>query len=304
MPFLLDEWLKYLYTIAAKRTLVFGKGVIYMDLVINGLTVHYVSIGEGFPILMLHGYKVDHRVMTGCMEPVFQETPSFRRVYIDLPGMGQTKRADWIKNADAMLNLILEFIERVMPGERLLVAGESYGGYLARGLVRKLGSRVAGLLLICPVIHPALEDRTLPERASLATDSSLLERLSPEEAKSASESLVVQTEPVWQRFKDEVLSGIAVADTAYLKAYRDNGYAFSFDVDRMETPCPAPALFLMGRQDDVVGYRDAWSILENYPRATLAVLDRAGHSLQIEQADLFNALVREWLARSMEMLNA
>lgn len=137
-----------------------------MDLVINGLTVHYVSIGEGFPILMLHGYKVDHRVMTGCMEPVFQETPGFRRVYIDLPGMGQTKRADWIKNADAMLDLILEFIERVMPGERLLVAGESYGGYLARGLVRKLGSRVAGLLLICPVIHPALEDRTLPERAS------------------------------------------------------------------------------------------------------------------------------------------
>jgi pimeloyl-ACP methyl ester carboxylesterase len=272
-----------------------------MQCVINGLAVHHLCIGDGIPVLMIPGFQVDHRLMAGCMEPVFQEVPGFRRVYLDLPGMGQTKRADWIRDADAMLELLLAFIENVMPGERLLVAGESYGGYLARGLYKKLGSRVAGLLLLCPVIHPALEDRTLPERQALATDTSFLARLAPEEAKSAKESLVVQTEPVWRRFRDEVLAGIAVADKPFLKAYRENGYALSFDVDRLEAPCPCPTLFVMGRQDDAVGYRDAWPILENYPRATFAVLDRAGHSLQIEQAELFNALVREWLMRSAEM---
>ena len=246
-----------------------------MECVINGLVVHHECIGEGIPVLMIPGYQVDHRIMAACMEPVFREAPGFRRVYIDLPGMGRTKRAEWIVNADSMLEFLLEFIEKVIPGERLLVAGESYGGYL--------------------------EDRTLPERVALTVDASLLAQLSPEDAQSAAESLVVQTEPVWQRFRDEVLAGIAVADQAYLKAYRESGYAFSFDVDALEKPCPCPTLFIMGRQDSVVGYRDAWPILENFPRATLAVLDRAGHSLQIEQVELFHALVREWLERSSEM---
>jgi pimeloyl-ACP methyl ester carboxylesterase len=50
----------------------------------------------------------------------------------------------------------------------------------------------------------------------------------------------------------------------------------------------------------MVGYRDAWEILENYPRSTFAVLDRAGHNLQIEQETLFNALVNGWLDRVEE----
>ncbi len=35
----------------------------------------------------------------------------------------------------------------------------------------------------------------------------------------------------------------------------------------------------------------------NYPRATFAVLDTAGHNLQIEQPQVFNALASEWLDR-------
>jgi pimeloyl-ACP methyl ester carboxylesterase len=37
--------------------------------------------------------------------------------------------------------------------------------------------------------------------------------------------------------------------------------------------------------------------LPHYPRATFAVLDVAGHNLQIEQPRLFNALMHEWLDR-------
>lgn len=52
-----------------------------------------------------------------------------------------------------------------------------------------------------------------------------------------------------------------------------------------------------GRQDNVVGYHDAWRLIEDYPRATFAVLDMAGHNLQIEQPDVFNSLVDNWLNR-------
>lgn len=46
-----------------------------------------------------------------------------------------------------------------------------------------------------------------------------------------------------------------------------------------------------------MGYRDAWDILESYPRATFAVLDRADHVWPIETPNLLAALVEDWLAR-------
>lgn len=55
-----------------------------------------------------------------------------------------------------------------------------------------------------------------------------------------------------------------------------------------------------GRQDSCVGYKDAWGILEDYPRATFAVLDRSGHNLQLESEELFHSLVKEWLYRVEE----
>ena len=49
--------------------------------------------------------------------------------------------------------------------------------------------------------------------------------------------------------------------------------------------------------DDSVGYLDQFELLPHYPRASFAVLDVAGHNLQIEQPALFDALMLEWLDR-------
>ncbi len=271
-----------------------------MECKVRNLSIHYESIGQGKPVLLIHGYHVDHRLMTGCMEPVFQEAQGYRRVYIDLPGMGKTKSAPWIVNSDVMLDILLSFVDEVIPGERFLLAGESYGGYLARGIIQRAAGRVAGVMLLCPAIEADYAKRTLPDHVVLKKEEELFARLSPSEAEEFSGINVIQTKVVWERFRDEILPGIRLADQPYLDWFRENGYAFSFDVDKLEKPYSGPALFLLGRQDASVGYRDAWSILENYPRATFAVLDRAGHNLQIEQAGLFRTLVLEWLERVKE----
>jgi hypothetical protein len=41
-------------------------------------------------------------------------------------------------------------------------------------------------------------------------------------------------------------------------------------------------------------------IVDNYSRGTFAVLDRAGHGLEVEQEKVFNCLVNEWLDRVEE----
>jgi pimeloyl-ACP methyl ester carboxylesterase len=74
-------------------------------------------------------------------------------------------------------------------------------------------------------------------------------------------------------------------------------YAFSFDLAAAEKSFAKPVLIVTGRQDTTVGYRDAWDILESYPRATFAVLDRADHVWPVEQPNLLAALVDDWLTR-------
>jgi pimeloyl-ACP methyl ester carboxylesterase len=75
-------------------------------------------------------------------------------------------------------------------------------------------------------------------------------------------------------------------------------------VDAISQPCHAPTLIVTGRQDSIVGYRDAWAILDNYPRGTFAVLDRAGHGLYTEQEKLCHALFDEWIDRAEEFAEA
>lgn len=268
-----------------------------MECMIKGLPIHYEVRGRGKPIVLLHGYGVDHRLMSGCMEPIFRERDGYKRIYMDLPGMGRSKGADWITNSDIMLDIISGFIDRVIPNENFLLAGESYGGLLARGLVYRMADRIDGLFLLCPVIATKNEDRHVPEHVVFCKDETLLRELDPHEAEGFSSMHVVQSRGVWERYRDQILPGIALGDRIFLDSILNSEYVFSFDCDRLPEKFNKPALFLMGRQDSSVGYREAWSILDNYPRATFAVLDKAGHNLQIEQAELMNALVIEWLER-------
>ncbi|MGI6186723.1 MAG: alpha/beta fold hydrolase, partial [Brevibacillus sp.] len=243
-----------------------------------------------------------HRLMTGCMEPVFADRPGWRRIYLDLPGMGRTKAADWITGSDEMLSVVERVVERLIPhGAPFLVAGESYGGYLARGLLTRQAHRMAGMLLICPAIHAEKEKRDLPPLTVLARDEKLLAELTPEEREEFTSIAVVQDRCSWERFEREILSGLQMADKHFLNKLKQR-FSFSFDVEPLVGRYDKPVLILTGRQDDCTGYRDVWTILEHYPRASFVVLDRAGHNLQIEQSRLFTALVHEWLDRVEEEL--
>lgn len=270
-----------------------------MECRLHNITVHYEVYGSGKPIIMLHGFSLDHRIMVGCMEPIFSQREGWQRIYIDLPGMGKTKGEDWINGSDDMLQVVVDFIDALIPGQRFLIAGESYGGYLARGVARQKADLVDGIALICPMIIAEKRDRDLPEHMVFKKDEPFLASLTKEQAEEFTPIAVVQDRCNWERFEREILAGAALADYAFLDKIKRH-YGFSFDVDDWPAPFSKPALFLVGRQDSSVGYRDAWRILENYPRATFAALDRAGHNVQLEQKGLFDSLVGEWLDRVEE----
>jgi pimeloyl-ACP methyl ester carboxylesterase len=263
-------------------------------------TVYYESCGSGRPLVALHGFSPDHRLMKGCLEPIFKYRKGWKRIYPDLPGMGKTKGEKWITNSDQILDVVLRFIEKVIPDQHFVLAGESYGGYLARAVAQRKHDLVDGLLLICPSIMQDREKRKLPEHTILLQDSQFLSTLGKSDLADFKSGHVVLTRQVWNRYSKEVLPGLKIADYEFLKELEKNR-AFSFDLEACAKTFDKPSLLFAGRQDSAVGYHDAWAIVDKYPRMTFVVLDKASHDLQIEQAKVFNSLVNEWLDRVEEL---
>ena len=256
------------------------------------MALHFVSHGDGVPVLALHGWSPDHRLMTGCLEPIFSELSGYRRLYPDLPGMGKSPAGD-IDSSDGIMAALREFIDEQIGDEPFLVIGESYGGYLARGLVVERPEQVRGLAMICPVGVLWHKDRKLPEHVVLRTEPGVLESL--EEGEDFTDLAVVQTAAALAAYRSDIAPGLALADEAAMERIQKN-WALTTPPES-GPPYLGPSLILCGRQDAVTGFEDQFTLLPHYPRATYAVVDVAGHNLQIEQPELLRAFVREWLLR-------
>ena len=156
---------------------------------------------------------------------------------------------------------------------------------------------VDGLLQVVPVISLDEPEGTHQDAVTLVTDEALVRRMEAELglelAAALARAMVIQAPDVYERAKP-LLPAIEATDRHFLDALDE---AVSFEVDPPRQPFVGPTLFVLGRQDAVVGYRTALDLAEHFPRATVAVLDRAGHLLPWEQPDLFRALVSDWLDR-------
>ena len=266
-------------------------------------TIDYEEHGEGRPILLLHGWTMDRRVEADTYEKIFATRPGWRRIYPDLPGMGRSVAKAGLRRQDDVLEAVLAFIDRVLP-DRFVLAGTSGGAYLARAVAARRRSRIDGLLLRVPAIIADTARRTLPSFRPLVRDDALMAALGAEERAVVGDVLVQKRdyiEALGQRLRGLVQPAIRATAPIALEIRADpKRYGFSFDLAEMEKGFEEPTLIIAARQDMVVGYRDAWTILESYPRATFAVIDRADHGWPLEKPDLLAALIDDWLARIAE----
>jgi len=263
---------------------------------IRGLPVHVVEEGEGRPLILLHGLPGDHRLMQYRLEPIFANRTGWRRLYIDMPGMGRTPGADWIHGQTDMRDVVLETIDAVVGADQTFaLAGVSYGGFMAMAVLQQRLPRVSGLFLWTPSLDADPERARRVEHRLFERDPSVLDELLPEE-RMWLQIAVVQTPATLAVFRASVKPGLAMADIPFLTRLEEE------DPQRLDpTVLPdvmaAPALILAGRYDTAVGYARAIEIYESFPRATLAVLDRAGHAVAEERSGLFRSLVEDWLDR-------
>ena len=254
--------------------------------------LRFKTAGSGYPLICLHGWALDSRSCIADLEPLFQDKKDWLRLYPDFPGMGETPGNEDLTH-DTILELLIRWIDLVIPGKRFSIYGMSYGGYMARGLIHKIGSRVDGVFLHLPEINPAIA--LLPKHRTIRKSKPFREALQSGE-KWMKGIFVNERLELIDYMREVVIPAKKISDTSFLKRV-DAIKGFSFDPDQLDKPFPGPALILTGRFDHCCGYVQAYKILENFPRGTYAVLDGAGHYLHIEKQELFRPLAREWIER-------
>lgn len=253
--------------------------------------IDYETIGEGTPVLVIHGWGISKITMKGAFEPIFERLGGYKRYYIDLPGMGQSERGD-VQNSDDILELLYDFSVNVIK-EKFIIVGQSYGGLLVRGFVNKHQDLLLRIILLVPCVIPGVKRGRVEPLVVVEKDEELLSSLTKEEYDSFTMMNVILNQAVWERYKKYLMPALAIADWEFLNHTLEG--KFSFDPDKLSSPCNIPCLIIAGKQDSVVGYKDQYDLMKIYTNSTYCAVNNAGHNLQIEQPEIFENLVSAWL---------
>ena len=264
----------------------------------NGTSIYYEIHGNGIPIITLHGFPLDHQFMKCSFEPIFSKYPikSFQRIYFDFPGMGMSTAGLSISTSQDIVEVSELFIDFLIKNQRFVIVGESYGAFIARALAMHRRFSILGMILVCPLTYPDDSLRTVSKIENLCKDQKFLSNLTSEEFEVLNDSLVFQTKDNWKRLQSEIMQPFMRNQTPWVENMRKKeNYSLPYDVDAVDEPYDFPTLFLMGKQDNTVGYEDAWKIFKNYTHGSYMVINGAGHALEIDQADLYHHICAHWL---------
>ncbi len=110
-----------------------------------GATVNYAEIGEGEPVVFVHG-------LTSSWQAWLENMPHFgrshRAIALDLPGFGASPMPSWTIDMHAYGRLLRDFCEKLEIGRDATLVGNSMGGLVAAEAVLAEPGRFNRLVLV------------------------------------------------------------------------------------------------------------------------------------------------------------
>lgn len=111
---------------------------------VNGIELAYTRQGQGTPLVLLHGYPLDHHLWDDIV-PLLVDT--FDVIVPDLRGFGESTTVDTPYTMDDFARDIAGLLDQLNI-TKTAVAGHSMGGYVALAFARLYPERVAGIALV------------------------------------------------------------------------------------------------------------------------------------------------------------
>jgi pimeloyl-ACP methyl ester carboxylesterase len=260
-----------------------------------GAEVNYAEIGEGEPVLFVHG-------LAGCWRNWLENLPHFgqhhRAIALDLPGFGDSPMPDWKISMDAYGRLLHDFCDALGIERVAAVIGNSMGGFVATEAVIDRPERFERLVLVSAAGTVLAEAkgrrfeaaaRTLKAAAPYLADAAMLKR--PLGRRLAFGWVMGRPEKLRPELLSEQLEPGLASDGLVDSMMSMVGY----DTRERLTEIEIPTLIVWGLNDHIVPVEAALRYHRLIPHSRLEIFERTGHVPQLERPGRFNALLDEFL---------
>jgi pimeloyl-ACP methyl ester carboxylesterase len=106
--------------------------------------IHYQIVGNGKPLILIHGYFTDSRIWKNLVSLLESD---FQLILVDLPGHGKSNTIQNINSMDFLAEIIYKLC-LLLGVKYVRIAGHSMGGYVALAFADKYPEMLEGLFLI------------------------------------------------------------------------------------------------------------------------------------------------------------
>jgi len=281
-----------------------GMNSLFGNISVEGANLAYLVEGSGTPVMVIGSSAYYPKTFSSNFKG------SYRLAYADMRHFSVTNES--FSSDKITLRTYLNDIERVREAiefDRFVLIGHSHHGNLALEYAKQFPERVSHLVLIgtppCNVQQTIAEGERYWDQQASKSRKAALERNSTLLASSSHASIgtadafvrqyaadgpkywynpIFDALPLWQ--------GVPVSMEA-LGAFREFfvDYEFSWDPTRLE----APVLAVIGMHDYVVPHTLWNDTLRNLQGMTYCLLEKSGHTPQLEEPERFDQIFKDWL---------
>jgi pimeloyl-ACP methyl ester carboxylesterase len=262
----------------------------------NGVKIHFAAMGQGKPIIMIHGFPDFWYTWRRQMEGL---AGSYRVAAIDQRGYNLSDKPQGVENY-AVQHLIgdVKAVLKKMGAEKATIIGHDWGGFVAWMCALHAPQMVENLVVL-NIPHPKCMSREL---ANNKTQARVAQYARDFQKPGAHTLLTAEKLTEWvtdQEAKAEYIEAMQKSDfEALLNYYKANyprePYQEMGDVPKIEIP----TLYIHGLKDWAMlpgCLNETWNFVGK--DFTLVTLPQAGHFVQQDAADFVTATIKSWLSQ-------
>jgi 3-oxoadipate enol-lactonase len=231
---------------------------------INGIKLAYERHGKGTPLVLLHGYPLDHHLWDEVV-PLLKNT--FDLIVPDLRGFGESTTVETSYMMNDFASDIVGLLNQI-DIHKIVIVGHSMGGYVALAFARLYPERVSGLGLVSTQVLADPPDRK-EGRYKTAADvaekgiSGVVEMMTPK----------FTSDPHWQAFARKTME--AQQHVAYIGALK--AMAERVDSTSLLSEIKTPVVVIHGDADALIPIDRAREVKAALPKSHLVEIKGVGH---------------------------
>ncbi len=261
-----------------------------MNILVNDFRMSYNDVGKGLPVILLHGFPLSREIWAPQISAI---SSRYRLITPDLRGHGDSEATSGPYTMDLLADDIASLIDGLDLRQKVVLGGLSMGGYVAMAFARRHPQRLAGLFLTATRADADAEAGKEGRQkaiaaaqqacSSLPAVESMLPKLFAPPTYTEKPDLVDKVRKIMERTS---LAGVIHSQQGMMQ--RPDSYDMLYALE-------IPGLMIYGDQDQIIPEEAAVKTGATFADGSMAAIKNAGHLLNMEQPDEFNAILLEWL---------